>query len=293
MTAVDGMVDGEVRLPEASPEVIAEKRAEANRLHIANMTIGIMEEEGSAPVGEFDLPCGWLSPEGNLITRIRVREICGDEEDILASKHVAPERKSGLVLARCLEALGPHEDRKTIDNAVLEMTIGDRMFTLFAIRRVSLGDDLPFAALCPECDVEGVYISKLSELVVQKMANPMERVFDRILPSKKPVRFHVMTGKEEELLGREKGSADKLSLAILARLDLLDGKPINLQAVKKLGLRDRNYLRDQFEAIEGGLDMATNVICSSCGEKFEHEIQVDRSFFTPSALKISKKKSSR
>jgi len=202
-------------------------------------------------------------------------------------------RKLGPVLSRCTTRLGTIVDRDQITEAVLDLPIGDRVFLLFAVRRASLGDDYPFNAVCPECEKSALYVQNLSELETIPMGDPKTRVFDCTLPSGKTARYHVMTGRHEDKIANLDKGTDGVSLSILARLDLLNGKPPTLAEVKALGMRDRNCLRDQFAEVEGGFNTIVDMECSHCGHKFETELEVNQSFFTPSATrKNSKRKSS-
>ena len=237
----------------------------------------------------YDLPCGYVDEAGNLFTDVAVKEITGAEEDLLANPKTQAVKKINELLSRCVERLGPITDRGRISQAILDLTIGDRAFLMFAIRRISLGDDYPFKDKCPECEEEKLFTVDLGELEPKKMPDPKKRSFETAMPSGKTVRFHPMTGKDEERLTKfDKNKADTLSLSILMRLDILDGKTPTLQDVKALGLRDRNFLRDQFEESEGGLDTEIDLECPQCGHAFKRDVDVGQAgFFFPSAIQKS------
>lgn len=250
-------------------------------------------EEAKSSQGGFELPCGYLAPDGVLHTSVIVREISGHEEDMLGSKAIPGGKKLAALLTRCTEQVGPFSSKEKIAEIIQDLPVGDRVFLLFAIRRVTLGDMYPFEEKCPECERMSVYTVSLAEMEIKKMPTPEKRVYDIKLPSGKTARFHVMTGREEEKMQNLDKSLDGVSLALLARLDLLDDKPPTLAEVKGLGMRDRNALRDAFQEVEGGVETSVEVTCSACGHEFEREMSVDRSFFSPSALqKGSKRKSS-
>lgn len=266
-------------------------------------------EVPKSSLGVFELPCGYLDEAGNLHTDVVVSEIKGKVEDILTDGSLSAHKRINELLTRSVDRLGPYTDRGKISQAVLDLTVGDRVFLMFAIRRKSLGDDYPFKDSCPECGAERLYVVNLAELEIKKGADPKQRAFSVTLPSGKTAQFHPMTGRDEDRLAAEKKervkglkgekarrveSENAMSYGILMRLDTLDGKVPTLEAVQDLGLADRNFLRDQFEANEGGLDTENEFLCPECETEFRRDVDVtQQSFFFPSATrKNSKTKSS-
>jgi len=254
------------------------------------MTAAVMET-AKAPVGVFALPSGYLDLNtGELHTAVDVREMSGREEDMLSSKQVPEEKKLSALLASCVTRVGPYTERGRIAAIVEELTVGDRVYLLLAIRRVTLGDELPVREECPECKVKNLFVIDLSDLATKPMADPRKRIFDVTLPSGKSARFRVSTGADEarvaKLQKRAAVQMDGISQLMLMRLELLNGEPPSLDAVKDLGLRDRQYLRDQFEEVEGGVDTAIQLECPSCGHEWERDLgTASANFFSRSGTR--------
>lgn len=244
--------------------------------------------EPKSSQGVFELPCGYLTPEGELITEVKVREITGVEEDMLASRNIPSGKKVTQLIANCLERLGTITDKTELANCVRSMMIGDRVFLMMAIRRVTLGDAFPFEAKCDSCDKKNLFSVDLGELGVKKTTAASKRVFDVTLPSGKPARWHVMSGKEEESLAKFQ-NLDQLSLSILVRVDLIDGQPTDMESVKALNMKDRNFLREEcFNVMEGGIETSLDLSCPQCGEAFQTELDVGQTgFFFPSRVQKS------
>jgi hypothetical protein len=251
----------------------------------AMITQNIIETPKSA-VGVFELPCGYLTPEGQILTEVVVREMTGGEEDMLASKQVPPAKKFGELIARCVTRIGTVTDKGEIAKMAKQLTLGDRVFLLFVIRRVTLGDEYPFREVCPngECKQAQVYTVDLSELTVKKMPEPTKRIYDVTLPSGRKARFRVSTGEDEEKIQKNEKSPDAMSLGILMRLEMLDGKPPTLQELKDMGWKDRVALRDEWNKVEGGVDTEVELGCPVCGHEFKRELEVSGGFFFPSAI---------
>jgi hypothetical protein len=249
--------------------------------------------EPKSTTGIFELPCGFLAPEGELITEVQVREITGVEEDMLAAKNIPGGKKITQLIGNCLTRLGPMTDRPMLVQCARQLTIGDRSFLMLAIRRVTLGDEFPFELNCPECSKKSLFTVNLAELDIKKMPDPKKRVFEGTLPSGKQVRWHVMTGKEEETMSKVSG-ADQLSMSILVRVDAINGVPAVLPFIKTLGMKDREWLRERFEETEGGVDTTLQLVCPECAHEFEDQLDVGQNgFFFPSRiLKRSNKSTS-
>lgn len=275
---IDDMFEGNEIETQAAPVGAAYER-----IHTVNQ----METPKSVN-GIFELPCGYLDPlTQELITTVQVREITGNEEDMLASTQIPSFQKITALLTGCVTRLGTEENKSKIAQMVQHLPVGDRVFLIFAIRRVTLGDELPVREKCPECRVQTLFMVDLAkDLESKPMKDPMKRVFDVMLPSGKRARFRISTGADEARLAklsrRNTKKSDSLSQAILMRLELLEDEKPTLQMVKSLGMRDRNFLRDQFQEVEGGVDTTLELECPSCGNEWEKDLDLSAAnFFFP------------
>lgn len=270
-------------------------------------------DEPKSSIGADVLPCGYIDEAGALHTSYVVREIDGEVEDMLGSSQIPPFLKLDMLIAKCIERIGPYSDPAVIaDKVVPALTIGDRIFLLFQIRRVSLGDDFHFDLDCtnPNCVtmVEGQpvrnrsrYTLNLGGVEIRPMGRPEQRTYVKNIQPRGaaapfPVTFHVMTGRDEHRIARldSAESAHAGSLQILARLDQYGDRKIDwgpkerngralLAFVKGLPISSRNALRDAFEEVEGGVDTEIEVDCPFCLQHIVTEMVLDAGFFRPSA----------
>lgn len=242
-------------------------------------------ETPHASVGVFELPCGYLDPDSKELYRdVKVREISGHEEDMLASNKVPGPLKLNNLLMACVERVGPYEGA-SLSKVIKKLPVGDRVFLLFAIRRVTLGDELPVREVCPSCSTKSLFMVDLGEeLTIKEMPSPMKRVYDDVLPrSGKEVRFRVSTGEDEAAMAKASKRTDTLSQSILMRLELLNGEPPTLKGVKELSMADRNFLRKRFAEVEGGVETSIEFECTSCGHEWSKDLNVGaQGFFFPS-----------
>lgn len=249
-------------------------------------------ETPKASNGVFDLPCGYLDNLGVLHTEVHLREMTGREEDLLATPKLGVQKKLGMLLSACMERIGTITDRGQFSSIISHLPTGDRIFLLLALRRTSLGDEFPVEEVCPECKSKGNYVLDLSDLTVQKMTNPMVRVFDGVLPSGRTVRHRLGTGADEERASKVSDD-EKPSAMLLARIELLDGKTPTMHDIRGLSFRDRQGLRSMMEGQDGGVDTEMDMQCPVCSHEYKSELDLGQPgfFFPGRALKGSKTKS--
>lgn len=253
-----------------------------------NVAAAIVENQISEPKssqGLFDLPCGYIDADGDLHTEVKVREITGYEEDILANKKVPANKKINELIARCVERVGRITDAGQLNEVTLDMTVGDRLFIIFAIRRVTVGDLYTYETKCPECKHIDRVTVDLDDLEIKKMDDPMRRTSSIVLPrSKKEVVIKTMTGRDEERLSTlmAKRAEDAMSLGLISRIVSIDGKPPTLSLVKGLSSADRGAIRAAFEESEGGVDTSIDLSCPNCYNEYQRDLDVGQAgFFFP------------
>ena len=166
----------------------------------ANVASTVVSSQISIPkatTGIFELPCGYLDPEGNLFTEVEVREITGAEEDMLGSNNIPTEKKIEELIVKCVTRVGTITDPAKIRGITPELTGGDRVFLIFAIRRVTFGDLYPLVEKCPECKSERLYQVDLTQVEVYRMKDPRKRIVDTTLSSGRTARFRMIYGRDE------------------------------------------------------------------------------------------------
>ena len=242
-----------------------------------------MIENPMSSVATYELPIGYLDPEGNIHTTVEIREMTGYEEDILASKSMPPAKKMGELMARCVEAVGAVRDKDKIRQILKKLTIGDRTFLIFAIRRATFGDECPFDWTCPSCSETGTYRVNLGEFTIKNMEDPTKRQFTVTTPKGRTIIFKTLTGEDEALMERAaKNTKDALSLALMTRIVQIDGQPASLPAIKSFSMADRNFIRNKFEEMDGGVDTSMDMVCKSCMTETKSEFDFQSGFFFPS-----------
>lgn len=237
-------------------------------------------------IGTGTLPCGYLTDAGELLTAVWVREITGSEEDMLASPKIKDHRKMGELISRCVMAIGTVTDRDELTRMVPKLLVGDRVYLFLLIRRVTLGDNYPFKSKCADCSYEGSFDIDLSTMTVKEMANPTQRSVEVTTPRGSKVTMSPMDGIREERLSALKNDNDKATLALVSRVTHIDSKPATIGDLKAMPLSERNFLRDQYQDLEGGVDTSLEITCPDCKAEFKNELDItQRAFFFPSVAK--------
>lgn len=226
-----------------------------------------------------------------------VQEMTGAEEDLLAGKGNLMARLNQVII-NCTVSIGPLVERAAIAEVVRRLTAVDRMILLISLRRASLGDDYRVKYSCPACQASNNASVNLAGLEVTQ-ATTGANTHETTLASGRVVKWHTMTGIDEDWLQEQQkrqdktGRADILTLAMLTRVDMVDGEALNrardlngaLKALKALRLSERNELRAIFQSSEGAIDTEVEYACSTCGHEFSADLDVGQAgFFFPSGV---------
>lgn len=252
---------------------------------------GHLDPRASGVWGE--LPCGHLTPDGAVHFQYGMAEMTGAEEDLLSARGPWLPRLN-QILGQCLIRLGALTDRAALLGAAAALTSEDRGLLLIALRRASLGDVYEVKAACPGCAKQGTFSVDLAALEVTPMPDRAQRTFTTALPSGRVATWHVMAPADEEWTNKQakRFAGEQPTLILLARLDTIDGAALDRAkgfdaaraAVRALPLRDRQALRADFDAREGGVDDQVEFACPDCGQEWKGALDVAQpGFFFPSA----------
>lgn len=249
--------------------------------------------DAASSVLSGELVCGYVDAEGEIHKDFDLHEMNGHDEDVLASTGPVTARLN-KVIHNCLDRLGQVSDKQKLWTAVTQLTMPDRLLMLIRIRQVSIGKDFRMTIVCPECKKNSHVTVDLSALETRPMAEPTKRVREDEIPGGILVKWHIMTGDDEEWLStqqKQKGQ-DKLTLAILSRVDAIgtyefDRKtPMGLrgamQMLKAMPTSKRNAIRGLFRAHEGAVDTEILYDCPGCQMEIRGDLEIGQpGFFFP------------
>lgn len=246
---------------------------------------------------DFALPVGYVDPNGKVHRHISLREMTGVEDDMMGNADLPIGERVSKVLTACITKLGDVTDRDVIRRAVwddmegagLALTEQDRIAAMIFLRRSSLGDRYKFERDCPRCGktAENRAID-LRSLKINQAEHPERRRVKIDLPrSGKTAVIKVLTAKGALEIGKLRPDQDDLkSLAIVVRVESLDGKPLGdplgaLSRIKQLPQADRNLIRKVYNAMETYVETDIDVECRNpiCRYKWQFPLDVGQGFF--------------
>lgn len=226
------------------------------------------------------------------------------EERVLADRKLA---KAGAqleeLLAACWETAvdsGPYDfGDKPIDwGSVLQ---GDRFFTLLCIRAQTYGPEYEFSVSCRSCHTRIEWEVDLTKLPVRPLS-PESRAafiagnrFETTLPDAgRRVWFKLLTGDDERKLpALQRAAPDRLLSSVLAYrvLEVEGVDPKDKRAfLEDLTLRDADFLVDEFDRVDCGVDTTIEVECPECREVQDVDLPFDSTFFLPGKERTARRK---
>lgn len=228
------------------------------------------------------------------------------EERILTDRKLA--RNGGQVdelLSACwaetLDA-GPYDfGEKSIDwGKVLQ---GDRFFALLKIRALTYGPAYAFSISCQSdsCRSRIDWELDLNDLPVRPLSDESRTAFvdgnrfEATLPDEnKKVWFRLLTGADERKLpALRKKAGDRLLSAMLAfRVIEVEGVESRDKRsfLENLTMSDADFLVDEFDRVDCGIDTAIEVECPECFATQEIELPFERTFFMPGKERIARRR---
>ncbi|MDI3548126.1 MAG: hypothetical protein PWR10_1778 [Halanaerobiales bacterium] len=248
-----------------------ELKAEA--LHATeNQSLPKTVAEAENAQGTFLFPGRW---EGQM------REMTTGEEDMLLNRRSGRDTRTiNKVLQACL--VSPEVN-------VMDLLIGDRVFAMIQLRRLTYGDEYAFKVTCPRCNNRFEWEENLGDLKVQYLQDPAwadpEHRFTFTLPkSGKTIKWRMMRGKDEQklaLLRREFPEAIMSSIMALRITEIEGEKMVSRKFLSGLPASDAAAFRGEVESKECGVDTTIAIECLDCGNVFDIDLPIGADFFLP------------
>jgi len=257
----------------------------------------------------YELPCGFLVTDGeakHLYTHVMIREMTGVEEDLLTDeKKIITGQAFHDILAACCTLINPESGKKLqlTPERVLDMALGDSMFSLVKLREVSHSSMFKFALKCRNkfCQKTNNFEVDLAQLPVKKMSDPLIRshIFsfpdDEAKDGETAITFKIADGHTEQKMKYllDQHPNEKMTVNLAARTVSIntgkDKEPRFFPYLKRLPKRIRLAYFRAAEKVEGGIDLSmdkqTINTCKYCDTKFTEDIPLDDpNFFYPESI---------
>lgn len=235
---------------------------------------------------DFELPIGYLDPDGKMHKTASLRKMTGRDEAIMSDKR---NRNSGArliteLVGSCLVRLGTIDKPGT--RIAQALYSADRHFLLLKLREITFGAEMQGTYTCPTCHSASVTEEDLSSLEVVRLPEgdlPDDVVVEledgyveRTGESYNTMVFRLATGADEEKIApiiRDNPSHGKN--ALLARcLKALGDMPksraevLGTSIFSDLTLKDRALIDKAMNNGGPGIKMRREINCTGCGRQF-------------------------
>jgi hypothetical protein len=206
-----------------------------------------------------DLPAGYITPDGEVVKSVEVRELTGRDEEVIG-KAGSPIKALPLILNRATLRIG---DSKATEQMLDSLLIGDRDAILVGIYRATFGNETELAGYCDYCsDFKVVQVDISRDVQTRILVDSIEDRTFKVSGKNKEFLVTLPTGAtQKELFAAENASGGERNTTLLKHCVLeIDGQPVMGKAqVQELGVMDRNQIAieiskrlpgPQFEDIE-------------------------------------------
>jgi len=190
------------------------------------------------------IPGGYVSPAGEIIKEVEVRELNGkDEEAISRSTSVGKALLS--ILDRGVVRIG---DEKATEEMLDSLLAGDRDFLMLAIYRATFGNKANLQGICNKCaELKTIEIDIDKDIKVRPMLNPKERRFNVDCKVGKCTVVLPTGHTQKDLVSNVDKSVAELTTILLENcvLTIDDTDVIGKAQVQNLGITDRRKIAEQ------------------------------------------------
>lgn len=243
-----------------------------------------------------ELPVGLAGANGEIHRQAVIRKMRGHEEALLYERDLGPGELVSQIIAGTLLRVG--ELNAPGADAAARMYSADRNYLLLQIRRVTLGDEMAAAYVCPSCSSDVRTIERLDEIEVTTLVDgedpehievQLEDGYaDRAGKEHRTVVVRLPRGADEvfvaPMLGRDPmKAADALTLRCLVSfgaIPLAELQAYGMRILRDLTLGDRRRIHLALHENAPGAQFRRNVHCTACGARFERLLDVS-DFFVP------------
>lgn len=227
----------------------------------------------------------------------RIRGMKVQEERVLADRKLAKTggQVDALLDACWLQTLepGPYDfDGKEIDwGKVLQ---GDRFYAMLQVRQLTYGPQYTFSVACRQesCRERIDWELDLDALPYRTLGDDSRAAFlsgnrfETVLPDAgNRVWFRLLTGADERKLPqiRRNAGAQMMSAMLAFRVLEIEGVQARdkKRFIEELSMQDADFLMDEFDRVDCGVDTGIEVECPACYATQEVELPFDRTFFMP------------
>lgn len=209
---------------------------------------------------------------------VELRKMKLSDEDILVDAKLAKDGRSTDLLLERTTGLSKEE--------LEDMLLGEGVFLLIELRKLSKGNMFYPKIHCPSCmeqfeqeiDLDTLEIKELDK---SKLDDKFQ--FEITLPiSKKKLVMKLLKGKDRPKLlkARKDYASSFMSFLTMLRTVSIEGEKLKrLDWFKDLDIEDNDFIRDEYDKYDCGVETTVECMCPECMTSFDVDIPFDQSFF--------------
>lgn len=210
------------------------------------------------------LPGGYITPAGDVLTSVEVRELSGRDEEVLG-KITNPGRQFLTILSRGAVSISGEPITESILDAML---VGDRDAVMLGIYKATFGPDIDVQHFCAECGETTTHnVNVDNDIPVRKLEDPLDREFEIV--GRKTIRCALPTGAAQKavLMDPDRTMAEMTTDILMTTVMEIDGASvISKSQVQDLGVVDRRKVSEALlEKSPGPQVGEAKGTCNSCG----------------------------
>ena len=234
----------------------------------------VIEEQPELSLTEADdtvvnLPGGYLTFSGEVITEAEIRELTGRDEEVI-SRATTVEKTLSEVLARGTVRVGTE---KATESTLDSLLSGDRDFLLLKIFKATFGPTVSASPYCSPCEESvDVEVDLDRDVPVRKLSSPSDRRFTVDI-SRGQVLCDLPSGQtQREMMSATGKNIAELSTILLKNtiVEIRGTTVVNPNQVLDLSIRDRRKIGEEIlSRVPGPLLQQTSTPCPQCGTKLE------------------------
>jgi hypothetical protein len=233
-----------------------------------------------------------------------IRKMKVHEARAFANQRKAKGDPTGKLLRACWEETedpGPYEflDGRVDWDKVL---LGDRMYAFMAIRIETHGPEYAFMVNCQERDCRRriEWELNLDELPIRNLTEENKAIFingnrfETTLPEAETrIVFRMLLGEDEVQLARLRQRSTEIDLFDLIGFRVVEIEDVSPKDKRKfiddLSVADADFMIDEFDRVDCGVNTAIDIECPVCGAVQEIELPFGSTFLMPGKGRSARK----
>ncbi len=233
-----------------------------------------------------------------------IRKMKVHEARAFANQRKAKGDPTGKLLRACWEETLDPDPYEFLDGRIDwdKVLLGDRMYAFMAVRIETHGPEYAFMVNCQERDCRRriEWELDLDELPIRHLTEENKAVFingnrfETTLPEAGTrVVFRMLLGEDEMQLARLRQRSTEIDLFDLIGFRLVEIDNIAPKNKRKfiddLSVADADFLIDEFDRVDCGVNTAIDIECPGCGAVQEIELPFGPTFLMPGKGRSARK----